>query len=119
MSKVVAVKRITDFVYQLIRENDENYDFLLPSGDGYDIIALTREIEAIEKYTGKPAQIYSGMDYECIPFSLIYEIWNKANKEEYEAGEKNYDRYLRDICTPPTLEEYNCYDHGFIHVLAY
>ena len=115
MNKIVAVKRITGYVYQLIRENDENFDFLLPSGDGYDIIALTREIEAIEKYTGKPAQIYCGMDYDSIPFSLIYEIWNKDDKDAFESGAS---KRLWGPWIPPTRDQYNTYEYGFIHVIS-
>lgn len=100
MAKIVEVKKISDWSYQCIEENGDACLFLLPSGGGYSLEELTKEITLIEKYKGGKATIYSGVDYKDIPFKLIYELWG-----------------WEDI-TPPSDLSYNCYEHGFIAVLC-
>jgi hypothetical protein len=100
MAKIIEVKKISDWAYQCIEEDGCDCLFLLPSGDGYSLEELSKEIKIIEEYKKATATIYSGIDYEGIPFNLIYKIWG------WEPSQI------------PSDLKYNCYDHGFIAVIC-
>ena len=98
----------SDFAYHFGLETTGLLSFLLPSGDGYSISELGKEVKAIAEYVRcneKDVTLYSGLEYESIPFEDIYELWFRLY------GGK--DR------VKPSYEEFNTYSHGFFHVLAF
>lgn len=105
------VKHIAGHVYELDPKKNKRgvRSFILPSGDGYTMEDFAVEIKTIQDYVGGGCSpnIYSGLDYEHIPFDEIYAIWN-------DNGGRGNGKYYKK----PAKEEFNSYEHGFIHVLV-